>query len=86
MDILNSSFLSKSSSEYLAFETGIDISIVVYNYRLLFEPQSRGVWETVTKYAKCIAGTAGSAGLGILSGAAVGTVTVPIIGTVSGAT
>lgn len=86
MDILNSSFLSKSSSEYLAFETGIDISIVVYNYRLLFEPQSRGVWETVTKYAKCIAGTAGSAGLCILSGAAVGTVTLPIIGTVSGAT
>ncbi len=52
----------------------------------MFEPQSRGVWETVTKYAKCIAGTAGSAGLGILSGAAVGTVTLPIIGTVSGAT
>lgn len=50
----------------------------------MFEPQSRGVWETVTKYAKCIA--AGSAGLGILSGAAVGTVTLPIIGTVSGAT
>lgn len=84
-DILINSTLSKYSSEYIAFETGIDISITVYNYRLSFIPQSRGVWDTITEYAKCVAGTAGSAGLGILSGAGVGTVTLPIIGTVSGA-
>ncbi|MCD7923251.1 MAG: bacteriocin class II family protein [Bacteroides sp.] len=85
MDILTNSSLSEYSSEYIAFEMGIDISITVYNYRLSFEPQSRGVWDTITEYAKCIAGTAGSAGLGILTGAGVGTVTLPVIGTVSGA-
>lgn len=85
MDILTNSSLSKYSAEYIAFETGIDISITVYNYRLSFEPQSRGVWDTIIQYAKCVAGTAGSAGLGVLSGAGVGTVTLPVIGTVSGA-
>lgn len=32
----------------------------------------------------CVAGTAGSAGLGFLTGTSVGTVTFPIVGTVSG--
>lgn len=34
----------------------------------------------------CVLGTAGSAGLGFLGGTTSGTFTVPIIGTVSGAT
>lgn len=35
-------------------------------------------------WAKCVLGTAGSAGLGFLAGAGAGTFTIPIIGTVSG--
>ena len=85
MDILKESSLEETSTEFKAFETGIDMAISVYNYRLSFEPQTRGFWSGFSQCLRCVGGTAGSAGLGFLAGAGVGTVTLPLIGTVSGA-
>lgn len=69
--------------EYEGLIKSIDISILAIQYavELKGEPVSRSFWGGV----KCVLGTAGSAGLGFLAGSAAGTVTVPFLGTVSGA-
>lgn len=79
--------MTKTSLEYERLIESVDVTIEVIYYVMEIEASdaiSRGFWSAAWSVVKCIGGTAGSAGLGMLGGAGVGTVTIPLIWTVSG--
>lgn len=86
-EIVQNSTLSPNSQEYNILMNSVDIAVEAIYYAMELEAPkatTRGFWGTAWKVVKCVAGTAGSAGLGAVGGAGVGTVTRPVIGTVSG--
>lgn len=86
-EVINKSNLSKESQEYLILTNSVDIAIEAIYYAMQIEnPQAitRGFWSSAWQVVKCVAGTAGSAGLGAIAGASVGTITLHVVGTVSG--
>lgn len=86
-EIVQNSTLSPNSQEYNILMNSVDIAVEAIYYAMELEAPkatTRGFLGTAWKVVKCVAGTAGSAGLGAVGGAGVGTVTLPVIGTVSG--
>ena len=86
--IVQNSTLSPNSQEYNILMNSVDIAVEAIYYVMELEAPkatTRGFWGTAWKVVKCVAGTAGSAGLGAVGGAGVGTVTSSFLGGWSGA-
>lgn len=87
--IVENSSLNKDSNEYTRLMNSVDIAIEVIYYAMEVKApcaMSRGFWDDAWTVVKCVGGTVGSAGLGVLAGSGAGTIVLPIVGTISGAT
>ena len=75
-EIVQNSTLSPNSQEYNILMNSVDIAVEAIYYAMELEAPkatTRGFLGTAWKVVKCVAGTAGSAGLGAVGGAGVGT-------------
>lgn len=87
-EIVENSSLNKDSKEYTELINSVDIAIEAIYYAMGVKApcaMSRGFWSDAWTVVKCVGGTVGSAGLGVLAGSGAGTIVLPIVGTVSGA-